>query len=191
MRLKARLVLPFCSMCICLVFPYHASTKCLWHEATGIVMGGQNRCIGSASVSASVSFSIHLNMWWCSTVAKKPHWLCFWVPRRACAFGWRPSALTGPRGADWPKYIVLTSSGTHPCDASCATLCQIKWFTSESQLGRCSVFFYLFYWREKIQWRCPLSYVVFKGASGVTFDHNISETGNFPVSWPQAEPCWL
>lgn len=60
------LVCPFYEMRIYLIPPYLASTKCLWRQTMEIVMGGQNCCIGLASVS----FSIHLTMPWCCIVAK-------------------------------------------------------------------------------------------------------------------------
>lgn len=56
----------FCEMHIYLIPPYLASPKCLWRQTMEIAMGGQNCCIGLASVS----FPIHLNMPWCCIVAK-------------------------------------------------------------------------------------------------------------------------
>lgn len=58
-------------MHIILISPYLAGTKCLWQQTTSTAMGGQNCCIGPASVS----FSIHLNMRW-RGVAAKTHTAC-------------------------------------------------------------------------------------------------------------------
>lgn len=106
---------------IYLIFPYQANTKCLWHETMETVMGGRNHCIGPASVS----FSIYLNMHWCCIVAKNHTGYVHERLRVLVPLGGVPSASHRTVSTDWPKYIVLSSSGTF-------TLW--KWFVYHEQL---------------------------------------------------------
>lgn len=93
-----------------LIFPYLASSRCIWHWTMKIVMGGRNSCAQEMQKSCS---------------GRAPQ----------CAGAFRVPSLCLSQDSpstDWPKYTVLSSVAHHEkvIHASQAAHCQIYWWIS-------------------------------------------------------------
>lgn len=148
-------------MCIYLIFPYLASTKCLWQKTVESAMGGRNCCIGPASVS----FSIHLNIRWRCIVAKthtgyvheSSGCSCLWVASvcllQDCKY-WL-TQIHCFRNTFW-KMLLKVHHG-HLIVKLNGLVMHLNW-----DCAVCCIVVMLLHWMERIQsdlfeWCCPLN----------------------------------